>query len=137
MFDDVIELYNAQKRYREVYELSVNIGSLESSFQLLLDHKLLDWAPQAQLGEIFNYIQARCFLEKCKSKKQIRWPAISARLNGQMSSVDNTWERMVEAWNNFIQSPGSAPVVRTNDSRMRGFFDIIVCWPLDKTNEGY
>jgi hypothetical protein len=129
VIDDLIKLYQEQKRYREVYELGVNIGHLESSFQLLLDHKPLDWAPQVQLKEILNNIQAGRFLDNIsKDKKPIQWSPISATGFGdQISSVNNAWNTMAEVMDAYIESRVGPPKSHFQyDPRMQGFLDIVV-----------
>jgi hypothetical protein len=132
MINEVIELCQAQKRYREIYELGVNIGRLESSFQLLLDRKQLDWAPRAQLEEILNYIQAGRFLDyisgEAKDKDWIQWsPIANTSFNDQISSVNNVWNAMAEVVKTYIQSCVEPRTSHFHDDpRMQGFLDIIV-----------
>jgi hypothetical protein len=129
MIDDLIELYQEQKRYRGAYELGVNIGHLESSFQLLLDRELLDWAPQAQLKEVLNNIHAGRFLDYISGGREwVQWSPISATsVNDQISSVNHAWDTMAEVINTYVQSRIEPPKSHFQyDPRMQGFLDIIV-----------
>lgn len=132
MMNDVFHLYSTQMKYKEAYDVAVNIGFLEEALHLANNHNLLHLVARPVLAEVSNYAHAgyiltnRSGLGNPKANLMIDKDITSTPRKEENLSLDQLWKSATLSIKNYSASGKKPNRSQFQDSRMRGFFDILV-----------
>lgn len=125
IINEVFQLYQTPQRKKEAYTVGVNIGILDDALQLLIDKHLIPSVPQADLVDIFHYLQAGRLLAQVDHEERIT----AGLRTPQISVADKLWKNLIKALNDYLQFGTWPDRSSFQDGTMRGFLDLIVCDP--------
>lgn len=121
MMNHVFHLYESDKRFKDAYEVAVNIGFLEEALGLASDHGLLPLIARPILQRVFDYVQARNLLNQTTHKRP------TGRSNsGAILSLDRGWKLLTSPLSKYRQYGEIPNRNNLEDGVLRGFFDLLV-----------
>lgn len=121
MMNHVFHLYKSDKRFKDAYEVAVNIGFLEEALGLANDHGLLPLVSHPILRRVFDYVQAGNLLNQATHKRPTGRPNSEAIL-----SLDRGWKLLIEPLSKYRQHGETPNRSNLEDGVLRGFFDLLV-----------
>lgn len=105
--------------------MGATVGILDDSLQLLIDDRLIPSIPQADLVDIFSYLQAGRLLAQVDHEERI---TAGLRIP-QISVADKLWKSLIKALDDYLQFGTWPDRSSFQDEKTRGFLDLIVCDP--------
>lgn len=128
MMNHVLDLYKTHKRFKDAYEVAINIGYLKEAVRLVKTHRLS--VPLLDLTKAFDYVQADDLLASlihlCNSQKSKPARNHTRKSNSEMFlSLERKWKPLVASFNNC--GPGQRPNREDLQAGgLGGFFDLVV-----------
>lgn len=107
--------------------MGVNVGILDDALQSLIDDRLIPSIPQADLVDIFSYLQAGRLLAQVDHEQR----TTAVLQIPQISVADKLWKPLIKALDDYLQFGTWPDRSSFQDGKMRGVLDLIVCnpWP--------
>lgn len=132
MMNHVFHLYETGKRFKDAYEVAVNIGFLEEAVRLASNHGLPPSITQPILAKIFDYVQAKHLLtiiphpDNSKKHQPTHKNLPRRPVNGAILPPDRGNKSLIASLDRYTQRGEKPNRSSLKDGALRGFFDLLV-----------